>query len=162
MTKKEKQTIEENKKLCEEFPFLIPRNRFTDKIPEDYDYTYTELDDECPEGWDKLKINFYKEIKPILEKENYINKYRIIQSKEKWGYWHLYCNGLPEKIYDEYNDILRKYEKLSSHTCIFCGDENAKMTYCGWIFPCCKNCWESDEHLNDVPYEEATKDDDLL
>ena len=38
--------IEENKKLCKEFPFLIPRNRWTGEIPDDYDYTYTELDDE--------------------------------------------------------------------------------------------------------------------
>ena len=35
---------ESNQKLIERFPFLIPRNRWTGKIPEDYDYSYTELD----------------------------------------------------------------------------------------------------------------------
>ena len=157
MTKKEKQTIEENKKLCEEFPFLIPRNRFTDKIPEDYDYTYTEL---MEDGWKKLQIDFFREVKPLLIKANFLDKYRIMDNKEKWGFWHLYDNGLPKEIFQEYNDILRKYENLSKHTCIYCGDENAKMTYCGWIFPCCKKCWESNKYLNYVPYEEATKDDD--
>lgn len=158
MTKKEKQAIiEENKKLCEEFPFLIPRNRFTDEIPEDYDYTYTEL---MEDGWKKLQIDFFREVKPLLIKANFLDKYRIMDNKEKWGFWHLYDNGLPKEIFQEYNDILRKYENLSEHTCIYCGDENAKMTYCGWIFPCCKKCWESNKYHNNVPYEEATKDDD--
>ena len=32
-----------NKKMVEEFPFLLPRNRWTDKVSEDYDYSYNEL-----------------------------------------------------------------------------------------------------------------------
>ena len=43
---------ESNQKLIERFPFLIPRNRWTGKIPEDYDYSYTELDS-MPDGWRK-------------------------------------------------------------------------------------------------------------
>ena len=55
-----------NRELCEKYPFLIPRNRWSgmriteaqdggfwpgdhDKIPE-YDWEYTELD-EMPDGW---------------------------------------------------------------------------------------------------------------
>lgn len=38
-----------NKELVEEFPFLLPRNRFTGEVPKDYDYSYTELD-AMPEG----------------------------------------------------------------------------------------------------------------
>ena len=37
-------TKEQNKKLIERYPFLMPRNRWTGKVPEDYDYSYTELD----------------------------------------------------------------------------------------------------------------------
>ena len=44
--------IESNHKLIERFPFLIPRNRWTGKVPEDYDYSYTELDS-MPDGWRK-------------------------------------------------------------------------------------------------------------
>ena len=43
---------ESNQKLIERFPFLIPRNRWTGKVPEDYDYSYTELDS-MPDGWRK-------------------------------------------------------------------------------------------------------------
>lgn len=31
-------TKEQNKKLIERYPFLLPHNRWTDKVPEDYDY----------------------------------------------------------------------------------------------------------------------------
>ena len=41
---------ESNQKLIERFPFLIPRNHWTGKVPEDYDYSYTELDS-MPDGW---------------------------------------------------------------------------------------------------------------
>lgn len=43
---------ESNQELIERFPFLIPRNRWTGKVPEDYDYSYTELDS-MPDGWRK-------------------------------------------------------------------------------------------------------------
>ena len=43
---------ESNQKLIERFPFLMPRNRWTGKVPEDYDYSYTELDS-MPDGWRK-------------------------------------------------------------------------------------------------------------
>ena len=36
--------IEKNKALVDDFPFLLPRNRWTGKVPDDYDYSYTELD----------------------------------------------------------------------------------------------------------------------
>lgn len=151
----EQERIEENKKLCEEMPFLIPRNRFNDKIDDDYDYSYTELSES---GWRELEIEFFREIKPVLEKANFLNDYRILDSKEKWGYWHLYDNGIPRSIWNEYHEILRKYEKLSEHTCIVCGDRNAKMTFGGWIFPCCRKCWESNKYWNHIPYETITKE----
>ena len=43
---------ESNQKLIERFPFLMPRNRWTGEVPEDYDYSYTELDS-MPDGWRK-------------------------------------------------------------------------------------------------------------
>lgn len=43
---------EYNKQLVEKYPFLLPRNRWTGKVQEDYDYSYTELDG-MPDGWRK-------------------------------------------------------------------------------------------------------------
>lgn len=144
--------IVENKAIIAEFPFLKPTYAWSGEEIEDYDYTWTELD-EAPKGWKDLQLRFFREVTPILKKADYFDKYRIVQNKEKWGYWHLYINGIPTEISEEYYEILSKYEEESEHTCISCGKEG-KMTYCGWISPFCKECWENNTHSN-VPYEKA-------
>lgn len=76
-------TIEQNKKLVEAFPFLLPRNRWTDEVIEDYDYTWTELD-AMPEGWRKLfSEHMCAEIAAILKKANYLDKqcYEILSER---------------------------------------------------------------------------------
>ena len=102
-------TKEENKALIERFPFLMPHNRFTDKIPEDFDYHYTELD-AMPDGW---RIAFgeqmCQEIKDALIEIDYLEKYRITQIKEKYGMLRWYDFGASRKIYD----IISKYEGIS-------------------------------------------------
>lgn len=57
---KKKQIKMNNKKLCKRYPFLIPRNRWTDKLMWDktdkyfMPYSYTELD-AMPDGWRRLR-----------------------------------------------------------------------------------------------------------
>lgn len=145
-----------NKALLEKYPWLTPTNRWTgkkitdcmngkqkgfwlndpDKYPE-YDYTYTELDD-MPDGW---RIAFgdqmCEEIHQELVKFNFLNEYRIVQIKEKYGTLRWYDNGCPSgsKIYD----IIDKYEELSEKTCIECG-KPAKWLSTGWISPFCDDC----------------------
>lgn len=43
-----------NKLMIEEFPFLLPRNRFTGQVLDDYDYSYNEWQ-ALELGW---QINF--------------------------------------------------------------------------------------------------------
>lgn len=43
---------ESNQKLIERFPFLMPRNRWTGKVPEDYDYEVYAL------TWDDVFQSF--------------------------------------------------------------------------------------------------------
>ena len=57
-----------NKKLVEEYPFLLPRMLSTDTISDDYDYQYTLFDD-IPSGWrEEFGIEMCEEIKKVLEK----------------------------------------------------------------------------------------------
>ena len=80
-----KEAVEENKALISEFPFLLPRNRWTGNIPDDYDYSYTELDD-LPDGWRiAFGLQMCKELKEILVKGGGLDAYRITQIKEKYG-----------------------------------------------------------------------------
>ena len=136
---KKKQLKMENKRLCKRYPFLQLRNPWTDElIKSDY---YTNLD-EMPAGW---KCAFGKdmceEIRQVLIKANYLNKYRVVQIKEKYGSLRWYDDGAPSSIYHELQDVIDKYEGMSVRTCIWCGRPATKISQ-GWISPWCDKCAE--------------------
>lgn len=127
----------ENKPLCKLYPFLIPRNRWTGKVPEDYDYSYTELD-AMPAGWrEAFGIELCEEIKICLNKmkPDVAAKYMITQIKEKYGQLCWYTNFTTEDL----EKVMRKYEDLSKRTCIVCG-KPAEFITLGWISPYCGDC----------------------
>lgn len=128
-----------NKALCERYPFLIPRNVWTDSIVEDYNYEFTELDG-MPDGWRKaFGIQMCEDIRKILIKANYLYDYRITQVKEKFGGLRWYDYGAPSSIFQELQDTINKYEELSYRTCINCGRPATKISL-GWINPFCDKC----------------------
>ena len=157
------------KELKERYPFLIPRNRFTDKIcdgigmtQEEYE-NWSELDD-MPDGWRKaFGEQMCEEIYQALLKnggKEAVNKYRIIQIKEKWGYLHWYDSNGNTEI----NKIIRKYEDISEKTCIRCGKPATKISL-GWISPYCDDC--ADElskncGIKFIPIDENPLDEEVL
>ena len=147
---------ERNKELVERYPFLLPRYDWSQELLEDYDYGFTNLDD-LPKGWVKaFGLQMCEDLRKILVEANYLEEYRILQWKEKWGRLTIYSGGYPNEIADQYNAWEDKYEKLSTQTCIGCG-KPGKMVYSGWISPWCKDCFY--EHYSDnVSYEEYTKE----
>jgi hypothetical protein len=66
MTKEQRQ----NKKLIKRYPFLLPRNVFTDEVPEEYDYSYIRGIGELPKGWEKLFLQMCEDIRTPLVKQN--------------------------------------------------------------------------------------------
>lgn len=137
---------EYNKQLVEKYPFLLPRNRWTGKVPADYDYSYTELDN-MPDGWRKaFGEQMCEEIKQELEEKGILHQYRISQIKEKYGELCWYDFGCTTKILRE---IIPKYEKLSTHTCIKCGKPATRITL-GWISPYCDDCCPIGEYATHV------------
>lgn len=134
-----KEAIKENKALIEEFPFLLSRNRWTDKVSEDYDYSYTELDN-MPEGWrSAFGLQMCRELKEILEKAGALNDYRITDIKEKYATLRWYDNGVPVQAEKEYLAWQSKFVNLSQRTCIKCGAKATK-TSVGYISPFCSEC----------------------
>lgn len=132
--------INHNMGLVNRFPFLLPRNTFSDEVVDDYDYTWTELD-AMPEAWCKtFGEQMAAELDEVLKKENYSEKYRIVQIKEKFGGLRWYDNGVPTSIHKEVRDIIRKYEDLSEKICIRCG-KPATHTTSGWITYVCEECF---------------------
>lgn len=140
-----------NQKLIEKFPFLLPRNRGTDRVPENFDYSYTELDS-MPDGWRKaFGVQMCEEIREELVRVNYLDKYRITQIKEKFGTLRWYDSGCTERMLHE---IIPKYEHLSAKTCIRCGNP-ATMVSTGWISPYCDACAGNiGQHERFIPIEE--------
>ena len=140
--------------LCGKYPFLIPRYDWSGEIIEDYDYTSTYLDD-IPVGW---KIAFgemmCEEIKQELVRCNYLDEFRIIQAKEKFGQARIYTNGEPIDCIVQ--EIIDKYSVLSENICIICGKPDVPITNNGWISPYCKKCftaptdWYKKEYPNEV------------
>ena len=164
---------EENKRLCERYPFLIPRNRFSgmriteadsggywpgtpEMIPE-YDYEFTELDD-MPDGWrEAFGEQMLEELREELEKHELLDKYMIVQIKEKYGFLHWYDSGNTEHGHE----IIEKYVGMSRRICVRCGRPAAFIST-GWISPWCCECAED---INDrmVPVDEwfrETEDDE--
>lgn len=132
---------EENRKLCERYPFLIPLNEWTGKPIKDYDYEWTYLDD-IPEGWKKaFGIQMCEELRDILLEADYLDKYQVVQAKEKYGSLRWYSNGYPASVDDKYHAWLKKYEYLSEKTCIRCGKPGT-MRYDGWVSPWCDECYD--------------------
>lgn len=131
--------IEKNKELIAKHPYLLPRYEWGDEPIEDYDYSYTLLDD-MPDGWRKaFGEQMCGEITEVLKKYNYLNDYRVVQIKEKLASLRWYDNGAPEGAFEEINSIINKYECLSENTCIRCGKPATKMSL-GWIDPYCDEC----------------------
>ena len=131
--------VEINRGLIDKFPFLIPRNIWTDELIDDYDYTYTLLD-EMPIGWYKaFGVTMCEELAEKLKKADFLYDYRVVEIKEKYGELRWYDNGVPKKIYGEVSKIIDKYTELSRRTCVKCGNPATKISK-GWISPWCDRC----------------------
>lgn len=132
-----KEIREYNKALIAKYPWLEIKyyndfNPYSESKPNRYDWTWL---DDMPEGW---RIAFGEqmcdEIQKELERVNFVDEYRIVQVKEKFGGLRWYTDGVPAT--SKLDDIARKYERISEETCIECGRPATYRTT-GWICPYC-------------------------
>ena len=173
--RKKHRLIRENKELCKRYPFLIPWNRWSGKLitecqsggrgywPESpdavpkYDWSYTEID-AMPEGWfNAFGIQMCEEIRKALIDDDDLNRWRIVQLKEKYGELRIYDNG--HKRGSKIPEIIDKYSELSRHTCINCGKPATRITM-GWISPYCDDCCP--DGAMTVPVDEYLTEDDKI
>lgn len=113
------------KTLLEEFPFL--------RMSEDGQLTWL---DEFEPGWRKaFGIDFCKELKEALIKDNKLESFRFTEIKEKYGMLDIFSlnAGYHASI------VLYKYESLSQYYCAYCG-RPARYVYTGYIYPVCETC----------------------
>lgn len=138
-------TKEMRKEIIENYPYLQPRNVFTDKIPENYDYEYLRGERELPEGWIVLFFRMCEDIKQPLIDANYLDKFRFIQIKEKYNSMCCYHNSTsPEVI-----KIIQKYEAMAHYICTRCGHPATKETK-GYFASYCDRCYNKYISYDDV------------
>jgi len=145
-----------NRRLIKKYPWLLPRNVWTDKVPDNYDYSY--IDWGWNVGWDRAFGDmFMKELGAAIEEEGIRDQFRILQLKEKYGRLECYISGGTEKIHR----IIDKYSYLSENICVGCGKINVSMINDGWYSPLCYKCfrknWKAREQWNKKIYEEEGK-----
>lgn len=110
-------TAQENKKLCELYPFLDC----------DYTYEFTWLD-YVPEGWQKSFLFMCQALYP------YRNDFEILEIKEKYGQLRIYfwtdedIDGYGE-IYEQAAKIINSYCEFTTTICPACGKEKSKKNY---------------------------------
>ena len=155
---------EENKRLCDTYPFLIPFNRWTDElfteIDPEYDYEFTELDD-MPDGWrNAFGEKMCQEIKYALLRvggEKALKEYRVDQIKEKYGELRWYSNHYIDRV----EDIVEKYSETSRRICIKCGKPATKIST-GWISPFCDECANELKHVHFQDINEYESEPDFI
>lgn len=133
-------TQEKIKELIERYPFLLPRSLWTDEVDEDYDYSYINGFDEIPQGWDKLFLQLCEDIRQPLIDADYLDKYRLLQVKEKFNELRVYDQGVPEAA-AVVERIIDKYSMMARYVCTVCGKPATYETH-GYIASYCDDCWK--------------------
>ena len=128
-----------NKKLIERYPFLVPRDWETGEIADNYDNSYTMLD-EMPDGWRlAFGTEMLEELREILVRHNILHNYIVQQIKEKFGALRWYGKGVSAETFEEHKAWLDKYSMESAYTCIGCGKPATRITT-DYILPFCEEC----------------------
>lgn len=149
-------TQEKIRELVERYPYLLPRNVWTDKVPEDYDYTYF-IGLEIPRGWLKLFLQLCEDIRQPLIDTGYLDEFRFSQVKEKMNRLECYNFGAPEAV----QDIIDKYSVMAQYVCTCCGKPAICETQV-YFASFCDDCWkdfvrhEKIEWLKFKPYYKVT------
>ncbi len=76
-----------------------------------------------------------EEIAQALIADGFLNEYRIIQIKEKFGELRWYDGGAPKEV----REIIEKYSLMSARICMNCGKPATRITK-RWISPYCDEC----------------------
>jgi hypothetical protein len=124
--------------LIDQFPWLNPREDWSNDYVEFDDGEYwTELDD-LPEGWKEgfLEEMLY-EIDEVLNEYDCIETYRVIEAKNHHGELKWSHGGYPLEAKEEIEAIIKVYKKASLETCMVCGRVGKAYMVDGEIIVAC-------------------------
>ena len=138
-------------KYREKYPWLRILNLYTGKITPNYDAM-----DDMPDGWAiAFGDLFCEEMDKAIKEAGLEDKFVFVQVKEKYGQLRIYTNGTTPDI----DKIIRKYECISGHVCIHCGQPDTPMLNLPWISPLCKACYDETNVGMDAEYSKVADDE---
>lgn len=117
------------KKLFNEFPEF-----FRDR--DDYRKTLMGFGFDTDDGWYSIIYQLCKDIKEIVDKDEKLKDFAVLQVKEKFGGLRFYVSFGNDKIFE----LIRKAEWMSYHTCEVCGKEGQIRVKGGWYKTICQEC----------------------
>lgn len=85
-------------------------------------------------GWHPLLEQLDSELTAVFP------EYNVIQVKEKWGDLRVYLESYPPGPNRVVQEIIYKYEGISSRICEFCGNPGSHTTDGGWRKTLCEHC----------------------
>ena len=81
---------------------------------------------EVPPGWNLTFIpDLIDNIADFIERYDLKDSYEVLQIKEKYGELRWYAAGIPDELYEEHEQIITYYTKVSICTCVVCGKRTA-------------------------------------
>lgn len=102
--------------------------------------TREEWLEELPVGW---RIAFGNQLADdviaLAKKYNFENEYEVLQIKEKFGRLRWYEGFLPNEMFAEHSNLIKKYEEMSCCTCVICG-RAAEVPQSMFGQPICDEC----------------------
>lgn len=108
--------------LIEQYPWLNPREDWSDDYIQFEDGEYWTLIDNLPEGWKEGFIeDMLAEIDEVLNEYDCVEDYRILDTMEWQGELKWKHAGFPFEAKDDLDKIVKLYKKVSMETCMECG-----------------------------------------
>lgn len=156
-TKRKKDIMQKQhwKYMNRRYPFLISNDEWQkDKIlPPALSIDSYDI----PKGWtNRFGHELCEELRAEFIRCGCINNITLWEAKEKFGELRLDFFNVPS--FSKYEDIIDKYSTISTSVCFKCGKMDTSMlNYGGWLIPCCKECYEQMQTL-----ENGWSADDML
>ena len=118
---------DENVYLSRKYPYLFNK-----------DGTPYDFEDDVGEGWKDLCIRTFEKIADAYIKyDTELQRFALIQMKEKFGGLRIYLGGMATGLYDEVYDIVSNAEEESYTICEKCG-KPGKLRDTGWMKTLCE------------------------
>lgn len=131
-----------------QYPWLRLRDLYSGEID-----TESDAMDDMPEGWRKAFGSMMcEELDAAIKAAGLEDEFIFEQVKEKYGELRIYCSPYNREV----DEIIRKYEVLSSNICIHCGKPDVPMLITNWIRPSCRECYINSNRITGT-YEMLSK-----